>query len=175
MEKAFQKRLLQGVPAVANAELKAFEVDRLCDCLKHIILKKGRVFVIKENMSDIDEAERGIYLIKHGSVFVTSVQGTTTELKSSDHLDLLSEAAASGMEDSVISVNEDTVCHLLHRSSFMDVLGNLDRLRKPIVSPKVLDHNTKLKNFERRRIIGQGVSFLKGISSVHGHLFSFDA
>jgi len=160
MKKAFLKRLLQGIQTIVDANFQPFELDRLFGCLKDSTLQKGKTFVTKNGMAAIDDEERGIYLLKSGLLNVTSATGQRTQLKASDHLDLIADAVSSELEDCVITAEEETACYLLRQASFFDVAGSIDRFISKAAFSKALDSRMKLDDFNRLKILGEGVSLL---------------
>ncbi len=153
IDHAMKKRVLMGVPIFANSHFQPYEMTRLTDYVTEVQLQKGTVLA-----QEGKPAKKNLYIIRQGRIVIASDNGMINELGPGDYF---GETAIQESENIIshltIAVEEDSVCGILTQASIESVIGNVNRLGKPLppVATK-LDRSLRLKDMVKVRILGVG-------------------
>jgi len=153
IDHSMKKRVLMGVPIFANSHFQPYEMTRLTDYVTEIHLPKNTVLA-KEGQP----AKKNLYIIRQGRIVIANDNGMINFLGPGDYF---GETAIQEQEHTIshqtITVEDDSVCGILTQASIESVIGNVNRLGKPLppVATK-LDRTLRLRDMVKVRILGVG-------------------
>jgi len=147
-----KKKFLQSVPIFAQSKFEAHEMKLLSESAQEISFKKGD-FLMKRG----EETEINLYIITKGRLLVTAPRGLLIKLKEGDYFGDKNITSESSTSDSDVSVEDDTTCWVLGKKVIEDIIGDLNRLGKPLayVSSKV-ENKIRLSDINKKCILGMG-------------------
>ena len=149
------KRFLQMVPIFSKSLLTDSELTSLvlagtqCKYPKgHILIKPGDKY--NDNPS--------LYIIKRGKIMVTEADGTILFLRSADYFgDKFLIFAEGKKHHGTVIVEQDTACWEWKKTEIESVIGNLERLGKPIpFTPKAFDSTLSIEDVQQHKLLGMG-------------------
>jgi len=153
IDAAMKKRTLLGVPIFSNSQFQPHELARLTDLITETKFAPGTIL-----------AEQGkpftqnLYIIRHGAVAVANDDGVINTLKDADYFgDKFLREEEGFLSTQTITVQVETTCGILSRRNIESVIGNIERLGKPLAPlvPK-LNKTIRFKDLLKFRILGVG-------------------
>eukprot|EP00977_Amphora_coffeiformis_P004576 scaffold987_cov183-Amphora_coffeaeformis.AAC.4 len=153
IDAAMKKRTLLGVPIFSNSQFQSHELARLTDLITETKFAPGTIL-----------AEQGkpftqnLYIIRHGAVAVANDDGVINTLKDADYFgDKFLREEEGFLSTQTITVQVETTCGILSRKNIESVIGNIERLGKPLAPlvPK-LNKTIRFKDLLKFRILGVG-------------------
>jgi len=152
---ASRKRFLQMVPILSKSLLTDSELTSLVVAGTQHHYPRGHIL---SKTGDEYSDNPSLCIIKHGKIMVTKADGTILFLGSADYFgDKFFVFAEGQKHTSTVIVEEDTVCWEWKKTEIEAVLGNLERLGKPIpFTPKALDTTLGIEDVKQHRMVGMG-------------------
>jgi hypothetical protein len=99
-----------------------------------------------------------LWIVKEGKLMITGKDGKIFFLGSSDYFgDKAVQADGEYVSNETCIVEEDTVCWRLKKTDIESVIGDVNRLGKPIpFIPKAFDSSLTIKDIKRHKMLGMG-------------------
>lgn len=155
---ASKKRFIKSVPIFAKSELLPIEYDRLVSMLKVRKYGKGQKLAEAGKVGD----NPSLWIVKEGKLMITNKDGNIFFLGSGDYFgDTAVQAKGEYVSAETCIVEEDTVCWRLKKSDIEVVIGDVQRLGKPIpFTPKHFDTSITIKDVKQIKMLGMGTFFI---------------
>jgi CRP-like cAMP-binding protein len=153
IDMAAKKRTLEGVPIFAHSQFQPFEMARLTEMLIERSFPAGSV------LAEIGKPyEPNLYIIREGRVNISSINGQMNTLMDADYFgDSWLKEEPGAPSPFTITVQADTECGVLTRRNIETVIGNINRLGKPLMMiSATLNQSIKYKDLVKFRILGVG-------------------
>jgi CRP-like cAMP-binding protein len=153
IDMAAKKRTLEGVPIFAHSQFQPFEMARLSEMLREVSFPDGSV------LAEIGKPfEPCLYIIREGRVNISSINGQLNTLMDADYFgDSWLKEEPGSPSPFTITVQADTECGVLTRRNIESVIGNINRLGKPLMMVSAtLNQSIKYKDLVKFRILGVG-------------------
>jgi len=152
--KASKTRFIKSVPIFAKSELLPIEYEQLVSMLKVRKYAKGEKLAEAGKVGD----NPSLWIVKEGKLMITSKDGNIFFLGSGDYFgDKAVQAAGQYVSTETCIVEEDVVCWRLNKSDIESVIGDINRLGKPIpFTPKLLDTSITLSDVKKHKLLGMG-------------------
>jgi cAMP-dependent protein kinase regulator len=151
---ASRKRFIKSVPIFSKSLLTDFEFDQLASMLKVRKYEKGQKLSEAGKVGD----NPSLWIVKEGKLMITGKDGKIFFLGSSDYFgDKAVQADGEYVSNETCIVEEDTVCWRLKKTDIESVIGDVNRLGKPIpFIPKAFDSSLTIKDIKRHKMLGMG-------------------
>lgn len=153
IDHAMKKRVLMGVPIFAHSHFQPYEMARLTDLVSEVNFPSGETLAVEGQPSP-----QNLYIIRSGKVVVANESGMMHELNQGDYFGetIIQENDGAISKETVRTVAE-TTCGVLTKANIESVIGNVNRLGKPLapVASK-LNRTIKFKDLAKIRILGVG-------------------
>lgn len=153
IDHTMKKRLLMGIPLFADSKFESHEMSKITNSIEEVQYEAGTL-IMEEGMPVV----RHLNHIRMGKVVVIDENDKIHELGPGDYFgDRALKLDKNELSKRTIRVKERTVCGRLTREAIEGVIGDIQRLGKPLppVSSK-LDHTIKLDQLKKHRILGVG-------------------
>jgi cAMP-dependent protein kinase regulator len=153
-----KKRFIKSIPIFAESKLLQVEYDHLESVMVEKRYKKG---------AKLAEAGKPghqyLWIVKEGKLMVTNSDGKIFFLGSAgyfgDKAVRHKDSKANYVSEDTCVCEEDTICWILKRRDIESVIGNVQRLGKPIpFVPATIDNSVDFKDIDKHRILGMGKS-----------------
>jgi CRP-like cAMP-binding protein/tRNA A-37 threonylcarbamoyl transferase component Bud32 len=153
IDHAMKKRVLMGVPIFANSHFQPYEMSRLTDLVTEVSFKKGEILA-----EEGKPAKQNLFIIRTGRIVVANENGMIHTLVEGDYFgDKSLKDPEGSMSKETISAQADTACGVLTRSAIERVIGDINRLGKPLPPATTsLDRSIRFKDLVKFRILGVG-------------------
>lgn len=150
---AMKKRVLMGVPIFANSHFQPYEMTRLADLVTEVAFSKGQVLAQQGQPSP-----QNLYIIRKGKVGVSSSSGMISNLVEGDYFgDQKIREQQGVISDETVTAQTDVECGVLTRSDIEKVIGDINRLGKPLpMMTSKMDSSIQLNDLVKFRILGVG-------------------
>eukprot|EP00934_Nitzschia_sp_Nitz4_P004099 Nitzschia sp. Nitz4//scaffold330_size19141//14677//17509//NITZ4_008748-RA/size19141-snap-gene-0.28-mRNA-1//-1//CDS//3329548166//4089//frame0 len=148
-----RKRFIKSVPIFAKSELLSVEYELLVALVTEKTFPKGSKLMEAGKVCDKD-----LYIVKDGKLMISSAVGSIFFLGSGDYYgDKAVKTSEDFISDETCICEEKTTCWVLKQSDIESVIGDLNRLGKPLpfVSSS-LNTQIQLKDVRKHRILGMG-------------------
>ena len=151
---ASRKRFIKSVPIFSKSLLTNVEFDQLASMLKVRKYEKGQKLSEAGKVGD----NPSLWIVKEGKLMITGKDGKIFFLGSSDYFgDKAVQADGEYVSNETCIVEEDTVCWRLKKTDIESVIGDVNRLGKPIpFVPKAFDNTLTIKDIKRHKMLGMG-------------------
>lgn len=152
--KASRKRFVKSVPIFSNSMLTDLEFDRLVSMLKVRKYNKGQKLAEAGKVGD----NPSLWIVKEGKLMITEKTGKIFFSSSGDYFgDKAVQADGEYVSTATCVVEEDTVCWRLKKSEIESVIGDINRLGKPIpFTPKAFDSTIGIADIRKHKMLGMG-------------------
>merc|ERR1719401_3372476 len=153
IDHAMKKRVLMGVPIFANSQFQPFEMDELTDLITEVTFDKGEA-VAREGQP----AKKNLYIVREGKITVANGNGTISNMTPGDYFgEKFIQSNESAVSQQTVTAEEKTICGVLSKSAIESVIGDINRLGKPMPpqAPKK-DTNIGFADPVKFRILGVG-------------------
>eukprot|EP00532_Pseudo-nitzschia_australis_P003785 CAMPEP_0168182682 /NCGR_PEP_ID=MMETSP0139_2-20121125/12025_1 /TAXON_ID=44445 /ORGANISM="Pseudo-nitzschia australis, Strain 10249 10 AB" /LENGTH=867 /DNA_ID=CAMNT_0008103631 /DNA_START=242 /DNA_END=2845 /DNA_ORIENTATION=- len=154
INRAAKKRTLEGVPVFANSEFQPFEMTRLTELLSERTFPAGTILA-----EEGKQYEPNLYIIREGKITVSNSKGdVNNNLMDADYFGALWLKEPLGSPSPItVKIENDTQCGVLTRKDIESVIGDIDRLGKPLVMQSTaLNKDIRLNDLVKFRILGVG-------------------
>lgn len=150
---AAKKRTLEGVPIFAHSQFQPFEMSRLTELLTERSFTAGSVLA-----EEGKPYEPNLYIIREGRINIASSNGQINTLMDADYFgDSWLKEEPGAPSPFTITVQLDTECGVLTRRNIESVIGNINRLGRPLMMMSAtLNKSIKYKDLVKFRILGVG-------------------
>ena len=153
IDHAMKKRVLMGVPIFANSQFQPFEMDKLTDLITEVTFDKGEA-VAREGQP----AKKNLYIVREGKITVANGNGTISNMAPGDYFgEKFIQSNEAAVSQQTVTAEEKTTCGVLSKSSIESVIGDINRLGKPMPpqAPKK-DKTIEFADLVKFRILGVG-------------------
>ena len=153
IDHAMKKRILIGIPIFANSQFQPYEMARLTDLVTEVTFPKGEVLA-----EEGQPAKKILYLVRQGRVVIANDNGMINVLGPGDYFgETTLHEDQSPISHKTITTEEETVCGVLTQGAIESIIGNIQRLGKPLPPiPQSFDRSIRLKDLVKFRILGVG-------------------
>eukprot|EP00588_Corethron_pennatum_P010859 CAMPEP_0194265600 /NCGR_PEP_ID=MMETSP0169-20130528/782_1 /TAXON_ID=218684 /ORGANISM="Corethron pennatum, Strain L29A3" /LENGTH=794 /DNA_ID=CAMNT_0039006095 /DNA_START=96 /DNA_END=2480 /DNA_ORIENTATION=+ len=152
MDRGMTSRILMGIPIFANSKFEPFEMDQLNDLVEDLTFAKDTEVVNKG-----DAVHQALYIIRKGKVTVSNPNGLINTLGPGDHFGGQTLVDAQGKSTETVLVTQDATVGILTKASIEAVIGDLNRLGKPVAAKaQSLDSSILFNDLVKYRILGIG-------------------
>ncbi|KAG7357287.1 serine/threonine protein kinase [Nitzschia inconspicua] len=153
IDMAAKKRTLEGVPIFAHSQFQPFEMARLTELLVERSFPAGSILA-----EEGKPFEPNLYIIREGRINISSSNGQINTLMDADYFgDSWLKEELGSPSPFTITVQNDTECGVLTRRNIESVIGNINRLGRPLMMMSAtLNKSIKYKDLVKFRILGVG-------------------
>jgi cAMP-dependent protein kinase regulator len=151
---ASKKRFVKSVPIFAKSELMPIEYDHLVSMLQVRKYEKGQKLAEAGKVGD----NPSLWIVKEGKLMITNKDGGIFFLGSGDYFgDKAVQAGGEYVSKETCIVEEDTICWRLRKADIESVIGDVNRLGKPIpFTPKHFDTSITINDVKQHKMLGMG-------------------
>ncbi len=153
VDREMKKRILQGIPVIANSNFYPYELDQLVDLLQEHSFRKGTKLATAGN-----RYTQHLWIIQQGIVRVYSKNGDIFTLEVGDYFGDKNLGDSTTYISSYTAVcEENTTCWVLTRKDLVSVIRDINRLGEflPYVSSQ-RDNKIRLHHLRKHEILGVG-------------------
>jgi CRP-like cAMP-binding protein len=153
IDHAMKKRVLMGVPIFANSHFQPYEMSRLTDLVTEVNFKKAEILA-----EEGKPCPQNLYIIRTGRIMVANDNGVITTLVEGDYFgDKSLKDPPGSISKQTITAQVDTCCGVLSKNSIERVIGDINRLGKPLAPVQSsLNRSIRFKDLVKFRILGVG-------------------
>jgi len=158
LKDASRKRFIRCLPIFKRSLLTDSELNSLVMKSKQVKYFKGHVFAeAGEEISGGDNPS--LYIVRSGKIMDTAKDGKILLLGPCDYF---GEKAVVHHGSKYLSLTtciaeENTVCWVLTKSDIKSIIGDMERLGKPIAfTPKTLDSTLCIEHIKKHKLLGMG-------------------
>lgn len=152
IDMAAKKRTLEGVPIFAHSQFQPFEMARLTEMLSERSFAAGSILA-----EEGKPFEPNLYIIREGRVNISSSNGQINTLMDADYFgDSWLKEEPGAPAPFTITIQADTECGVLTRRNIESVIGNINRLGRPLMMISATLKSIKYKDLVKFRILGVG-------------------
>lgn len=151
---ASRKQFVKSVPIFGKSLLQPAEFDQLTSLLKVRKYNKGQKLAEAGKVGD----NPSLWIVKEGKLMITETSGKIFFLSSGDYFgDKAVQADGEYVSKETCIVEEDTICWRLKKTEIEAVVGDVNRLGKPIpFKPKAFDTTLTIKDIKQHKMLGMG-------------------
>lgn len=152
IDHSMKKRVLMGVPIFANSQFQPFEMAKLTDLITEVTFRKGESVA-----KDGQPAQKNLYIVREGKITVAG-DGTISNMTTGDYFgETFIQSNEAAVSQQTIMAEEKTICGVLSKSAIESVIGDINRLGKPMPPQAPKQNNTiAFADLVKFRILGVG-------------------
>jgi len=152
--KASRKRFIRSVPIFSKSLLSDAEFDSLSGMLKIRKYEKGQKLAEAGKVGD----NPSLWIVKEGKLMITEKDGKIFFLGSGDYFgDKAVKADGEYVSKETCIIEEDAICWRLKKTDIEAVIGDVNRLGKPIpFTPKAFDSSITINDIKKHKMLGMG-------------------
>mmetsp|Transcript_588 Transcript_588/g.1217 ORF Transcript_588/g.1217 Transcript_588/m.1217 type:complete len:787 (+) Transcript_588:181-2541(+) len=152
--RASRKRFVKSVPIFSKSLLSDLEFDKLVSMLKVRKYAKGQKLAEAGKVGD----NPSMWIVKEGKLMITEKNGEIFFASSGDYFgDKAVQADGEYVSTETCIVEEDSVCWRLKKTDIEAVIGDVNRLGKPIpFTPKAFDSTLTISDIKKHKMLGMG-------------------
>lgn len=127
IDHAMKKRVLMGVPIFANSQFHPFEMANLTDLITEVTFEEG------ESLAEEGQPpKKNLYIVREGKITVAG-DGTFSNMTPGDYFgEKFIQSNEAAVSQLTITAEEKTTCGVLSKSAIESVIGDINRLGKPM-------------------------------------------